>query len=113
MYHTSAQIAAMADAHFLIEKAVENKSTVSRIRRLADNDSVLSLPECSAVQNHGYRDGERTRDEGTCHGEKNLTLSVYGAVDYQYITGGQPYVSVWDDYLPISLDHYYNLIVFF
>lgn len=45
--------------------------------------------------------------------EKNLTLSVYGAVDYQYITGGQPYVSVWDDYLPISLDHYYNLIVFF
>lgn len=50
MYHTSAQIAAMADAHFLIEKAVENKSTVSRIRRLADNDSVLSLPECSAVQ---------------------------------------------------------------
>ena len=44
------QIAAMADAHFLIEKAVENKSTVSRIRRLTDNDSVLSLPECSAVQ---------------------------------------------------------------
>ena len=44
------QIAAMADAHFLIEKAVENKSTVSRIRRLTDNDSVLNLPECSAVQ---------------------------------------------------------------
>lgn len=44
---------------------------------------------------------------------KNLTLSVYGAVDYQYITGGQPYVSVWDDYLPVSLDHYDNLIVFF
>ena len=32
------QIAAMADAHFLIEKAVENKSTVSRIRRLTDNE---------------------------------------------------------------------------
>ena len=43
MYHTSAQIAAMADAHFLIEKAVENKSTVSRIRRLTDNDSVAEL----------------------------------------------------------------------
>ena len=37
------QIAAMADAHFLIEKAVENKSTVSRIRRLSDNDSVAEL----------------------------------------------------------------------
>lgn len=37
------QIAAMADAHFLIEKAVENKSTVSRIRRLTDNDSVAEL----------------------------------------------------------------------
>ena len=83
------QIAAMADAHFLIEKAVENKSTVSRIRRLTDNDSVAEL---ARSKNHRYRDGERTRDESTCHGEKNLTLSVYGAVDYQYITGGQPYV---------------------
>ena len=32
-----------ADEHFLIEKAVENKSTVSRIRRLTDNDSVAEL----------------------------------------------------------------------
>ncbi len=37
------QIAAMADAHFLIEKAVENKSTVSRIHRLSDKDSVSEL----------------------------------------------------------------------
>ena len=37
------QIAAMADAHFLIEKAVENKSTVSRIQRLSDKDSVAEL----------------------------------------------------------------------
>ena len=37
------QIAAMADAHFLIEKAVENKSTVSRIHRLGDKDSVAEL----------------------------------------------------------------------
>jgi DNA repair protein RecN (Recombination protein N) len=37
------QIAAMADAHFLIEKAVENQSTVSRIRRLGDEDCIGEL----------------------------------------------------------------------
>ncbi|WP_455719879.1 DNA repair protein RecN [Agathobacter sp.] len=37
------QIAAMADAHFLIEKSVENKSTVSKIYRLSDKQSVAEL----------------------------------------------------------------------
>ena len=37
------QIAAMADTHFLIEKEVENQSTVSRIRRLSDGECVNEL----------------------------------------------------------------------
>jgi DNA repair protein RecN (Recombination protein N) len=37
------QIAAMADTHFLIEKAVENQSTVSRIRRLDEEECVGEL----------------------------------------------------------------------
>ncbi|MCH5332826.1 MAG: hypothetical protein J1D89_02610, partial [Agathobacter sp.] len=37
------QIASMADSHFLIEKSVEHQSTVSRIRRLAEEDSVEEL----------------------------------------------------------------------
>lgn len=37
------QIAAMADAHFLIEKSVEDQSTVSRIHLLDENDSVKEL----------------------------------------------------------------------
>ncbi len=37
------QIAAMADAHFLIEKSVENKSTVSKIYRLDESQSVSEL----------------------------------------------------------------------
>ena len=74
----------------------------------------LNLPECSAVQKFTDTVMESAREmKALAMEKKSLTLSVYGAVDYQYITGGQPYVSVWDDYLPISLDHYYNLIVFF
>ncbi len=37
------QIAAMADAHFLIEKTVENQSTISNIRQLTEDESVLEL----------------------------------------------------------------------
>jgi len=37
------QIAAMADAHFLIEKSVENSATVSKIRLLNENESVDEL----------------------------------------------------------------------
>jgi DNA repair protein RecN (Recombination protein N) len=37
------QIAAMADAHFLIEKSVENSTTVSRIHELSDKESVKEL----------------------------------------------------------------------
>ncbi len=37
------QIAAMADAHYLIEKSVENKSTVSNIHRLDEEESVNEL----------------------------------------------------------------------
>lgn len=37
------QIAAMADTHFLIEKEVENQSTVSRIRKLPDKECVNEL----------------------------------------------------------------------
>lgn len=37
------QIAAMADAHFLIEKSVENKSTVSKIYRLDESQSISEL----------------------------------------------------------------------
>lgn len=37
------QIAAMADAHYLIEKVVENNSTRSRIVRLSETDSISEL----------------------------------------------------------------------
>lgn len=37
------QIAAMADAHYLIEKSVQNKTTVSNIRRLTEKESVDEL----------------------------------------------------------------------
>jgi DNA repair protein RecN (Recombination protein N) len=37
------QIAAMADAHFLIEKSVENQSTVSRIHPLSEEESIGEL----------------------------------------------------------------------
>lgn len=37
------QIAAMADTHFVIEKAVENATTISHIRRLDDEQSVAEL----------------------------------------------------------------------
>ncbi len=37
------QIAAMADAHYLIEKSVQNQSTVSTIRRLKEKESVDEL----------------------------------------------------------------------
>lgn len=37
------QIAAMADSHYLIQKSVENKATVSHIRRLKEEESVEEL----------------------------------------------------------------------
>ena len=37
------QIAAMADAHYLIEKSVMGRSTVSTIRRLKEEESVDEL----------------------------------------------------------------------
>lgn len=37
------QIAAMADAHYLIQKSVQNQSTVSTIRRLDEKESVEEL----------------------------------------------------------------------
>ncbi len=37
------QIAAMADTHFVIEKSVSDGSTISGIRKLNENDSVLEL----------------------------------------------------------------------
>ncbi len=37
------QIAAMADAHFLIEKSVQNESTVSKIQKLDEPESVREL----------------------------------------------------------------------
>ena len=37
------QIAAMADTHFLIEKSVENDTTVSHIHELSDEESVQEL----------------------------------------------------------------------
>lgn len=43
MYHTSATDSSYGRCAFPYRKAVENKSTVSRIRRLTDNDSVAEL----------------------------------------------------------------------
>ena len=40
---TAAPIAAMADAHYLIEKSVENCTTVSRIRLLDEEESIDEL----------------------------------------------------------------------
>lgn len=37
------QIAAMADAHYLIEKSVKNNATVSEIRRLSEEESIDEL----------------------------------------------------------------------
>ena len=37
------QIAAMADSHYLIEKAVVGKSTISQIRKLKDDEDILEL----------------------------------------------------------------------
>ena len=37
------QIAAMADTHFVIEKSISDGSTISGIRKLSENDSVLEL----------------------------------------------------------------------
>ena len=37
------QIAAMADSHFLIEKTSDDKSTISNIHRLSEEDSVQEL----------------------------------------------------------------------
>ena len=37
------QIAAMADAHYLIEKSVQNQSTVSTIRRLNEEEMIDEL----------------------------------------------------------------------
>jgi len=37
------QIAAMADSHYLIEKSVQNQTTVSTIRRLREEESVDEL----------------------------------------------------------------------
>ena len=37
------QIAAMADAHYLIEKSVQNQMTISTIRRLGSAESVEEL----------------------------------------------------------------------
>ena len=37
------QIAAMADAHYLIEKSVENKTTVSKIKCLSEEESISEL----------------------------------------------------------------------
>lgn len=37
------QIAAMADSHYLIQKSVQNQTTVSTIRRLKENESVEEL----------------------------------------------------------------------
>lgn len=37
------QIAAMADAHFLIEKSVEHETTVSKIRMMDEEESILEL----------------------------------------------------------------------
>ena len=37
------QIAAMADAHYLIEKSVENQTTVSKIRLLNEEESINEL----------------------------------------------------------------------
>lgn len=37
------QIAAMADTHFLIEKSIENQSTISTIRQLSEEDCITEL----------------------------------------------------------------------
>jgi DNA repair protein RecN (Recombination protein N) len=37
------QIAAMADTHFLIEKSVQNQSTVSKIEKLTEEESIKEL----------------------------------------------------------------------
>ena len=56
------QIAAMADAHYLIEKSVENKTTVSKIKCLSGEESIDELARESP--------GECKRDERTCTSEK-------------------------------------------
>ena len=38
-----AQIAAMADAHYLIEKTVENEKTTTQIRRISDKEAIAEL----------------------------------------------------------------------
>lgn len=38
-----AQIAAMADAHYLIEKTVENQKTTTQIRRISDKEAIAEL----------------------------------------------------------------------
>ena len=37
------QIAAMADSHYLIQKSVQNQTTVSTIRRLSEEESIQEL----------------------------------------------------------------------
>ena len=37
------QIAAMADTHFLIEKSVENESTITNIHKLSEDESVTEI----------------------------------------------------------------------
>lgn len=49
------QIAAMADSHFLIEKAVKNHVTISQIRKLEFEESIQELGRMiGGVENHRY-----------------------------------------------------------
>lgn len=65
------QIAAMADAHYLIEKSVENKTTVSKIKCLSGEDSIDELAKnARRCGDHRESPGECKRDERTCISEK-------------------------------------------
>lgn len=57
------QIAAMADAHFLIEKSVEHASTVSRISAAWEEESIEERADAWRRGDHGYGFTKRTRDE--------------------------------------------------
>ena len=57
------QIAAMADAHFLIEKSVEHASTVSRIHPLREEESIEELARMLGGVEITDTVTKRTRDE--------------------------------------------------
>ena len=58
-----AQIAALADEHFLVEKETDGDSTLAKIKKLEKNEKVIEVAKLlSGGESHGCRDKKR---EGT------------------------------------------------